>query len=255
MTQRYTMIWIIFLIIFFFVAFTGCSTTKLHIIKINSDPTGAKVVFDGKSQSDTPVRVTVEADGKAHWLFVTKNGCDEVRKVFRHNRYPGHVNITLTCEEDFGLKDSKSSDSDEQAALLAAERARQRQLEEEHIRDSQSQSIDSRSKFINEDIYFEYDSSFLTVEARRILQEKMKWLNANPTAQVIIQGHTDERGTVEYNLALGDRRAQGAKEFLMNSGIVGARLTALSFGEEFPVEPGHNETAWAKNRRVHFEIK
>jgi len=237
------------------VAFTGCSTTKLHTIKINSDPTGAKVVFDGKSQSDTPVRVTVEADGKAHWLFVTKSGCDEVRKVFRSNQYPGHVNITLSCEEVLGLRDSESSNSDEQAARLAAEKARQRQLEEEHIRDSQSQGIDSRSKFINEDIYFAYDSSFLTVEARRILKEKMKWLHDNPTAKVIIQGHTDERGTVEYNLALGDRRAQGAKEFLMNSGIVGARLQTLSFGEEFPVETGHSEAVWAKNRRVHFEIK
>ena len=255
MARRYKMIWTIFLTAALFVAFAGCSSTKLHTIRINSDPTGARVVFDGKSQSDTPARVSVKADGKAHWLFVTKSGCDEVRRVFRDNQYPRLVTITLSCEELLALRDSESSISDEETARLAAERARQRQLEEERIRDSQTQGMDSRSRFKNEDIYFEYDSSFLTAEARRILQDKMNWLRENPTEKVIIQGHTDERGTVEYNLALGDRRAQGAREFLMNSGIAGARLQTVSFGEEFPVELGLKEDAWAKNRRVHFDIE
>ncbi len=255
MAQRYKMIWTTFLTFALFAVFIGCSSMKFHTIRINSDPTGARVVFDGKSQSDTPARVTVKADGKAHWLFVTKSGCNEVRRVFRDNQYPSLVTLTLTCEELLGLRDSESSVSDEEVARLAAERARQRQLEEERIQDSQTQGMDFRSRFINEDIYFEYDSSFLTVEARRILQDKMNWLHDNPTEKVVIQGHTDERGTVEYNIALGDRRAQGAKEFLMNSGIAGARLQTISFGEEFPFKSDNKEDAWAKNRRVHFEIE
>jgi peptidoglycan-associated lipoprotein len=112
----------------------------------------------------------------------------------------------------------------------------------------------ARTKFTNEDIYFDYDSSTLTLEARTILQEKADWLRANPGVNIVIEGHTDERGTVAYNLALGDSRAESARIYLSDLGIDPARMRTVSYGEESPADPGHNEAAWARNRRVHFGI-
>jgi peptidoglycan-associated lipoprotein len=105
-----------------------------------------------------------------------------------------------------------------------------------------------------EDVYFEFDKSTLVPEAQEILRNNAKWLMANPDAAVIIEGHCDERGTNEYNMALGDRRAGSAKSFLVDLGVAEQRLTTISFGEEKPADPGHNEEAWAKNRRAHFVV-
>ncbi|UCG07142.1 MAG: peptidoglycan-associated lipoprotein Pal [Desulfobacterales bacterium] len=106
-----------------------------------------------------------------------------------------------------------------------------------------------------EDIYFEFDKSTLTSQAKQSLVEKAKWLSANLDVRVIIEGHCDERGTNEYNLALGDRRAASTKTFLVDLGISPSRLTIISYGEERPLVPGHSEDAWAKNRRAHFGIE
>lgn len=113
----------------------------------------------------------------------------------------------------------------------------------------------TRSSFVSEDIYFEFDSSSLVAEARDTLKRKADWMRANPNVSVAIEGYTDDRGTVEYNLALGERRAESAKSFLADLGIPASRMTTISYGKERPADSGHNETAWAKNRRVHFEIK
>ncbi len=112
----------------------------------------------------------------------------------------------------------------------------------------------AKAKFINEDIYFDYDSATLTLEARTVLQEKADWLRANPGANIVIEGHTDERGTVAYNLALGDSRAESARIYLSDLGIDPARMRTVSYGEESPSNPGHDEAAWARNRRVHFGL-
>jgi peptidoglycan-associated lipoprotein len=109
--------------------------------------------------------------------------------------------------------------------------------------------------FENEDILFEFDSASLSVEAQEILRAKAEWLRENPRAQVVIEGHCDERGTNEYNLALGDRRAFSCKSFLVDLGIADTRLTTISYGEEQPVDSRAAEDAWAKNRRAHFVIK
>jgi len=105
-----------------------------------------------------------------------------------------------------------------------------------------------------QDINFEFDKSSLTVQAQEILRENAQWLADNPTVNVEIEGHCDERGTIEYNLALGDRRAKSARDFLINLGVSAGRLSTISYGEEMPLDAGHNEAAWAKNRRAHFTI-
>jgi peptidoglycan-associated lipoprotein len=109
--------------------------------------------------------------------------------------------------------------------------------------------------FENEDILFEFDSASLSVEAQEILRAKAAWLRENSRARVVIEGHCDERGTNEYNLALGDRRAFSSKSFLVDLGISEDRLTTISYGEEQPVDTSPTEEAWAKNRRAHFVIK
>lgn len=105
-----------------------------------------------------------------------------------------------------------------------------------------------------EDIHFEFDKSSLTPEAQDVLRRNADWLKSNATVTLEVEGHCDERGTIEYNLALGDRRARSAKDFLVNLGIAAARLRTISYGKEMPLDPGHNEAAWAKNRRAHFTI-
>ena len=107
---------------------------------------------------------------------------------------------------------------------------------------------------MQEDIYFDFDKSILSPSAQDNLLRKAEWLRENYDATVTIEGHCDERGTNEYNLALGDRRAESAKDFLSDLGIDPSRLSTISYGEERPVDPRHNEEAWAKNRRSHFTV-
>jgi len=113
---------------------------------------------------------------------------------------------------------------------------------------------DQMNSFILEKIYFDFDRSELKPEARATLKRKADWLRANPAFFVRIEGHCDERGTNEYNLALGERRAGAAKKFLTALGISDKRLRTISFGEEKPADPGHNESAWSLNRRDEFQL-
>ncbi len=105
-----------------------------------------------------------------------------------------------------------------------------------------------------ETVYFEFDRSGLTEQARGALDRNAEFLRANPSIRVRIEGHCDERGTVEYNLALGDRRAHSAKEYLVQRGIAADRLSTVSFGEERPADPGRDEAAYARNRRAEFRV-
>jgi len=102
------------------------------------------------------------------------------------------------------------------------------------------------------DVFFDFDSSALSAESQDQLRQNAAWIRQNAGKTVTIEGHCDERGTDEYNIALGDRRATSAKEYLVTLGVGGNRLKTVSFGEERPFDPGHNEDSWAKNRRAHF---
>src|SRR3954468_13699032 len=104
------------------------------------------------------------------------------------------------------------------------------------------------------DAFFEYNDSQLTADAQTALTSSATWLKKNPQYNLLIEGHCDERGTEQYNLALGDRRANQAKEYLVTLGIDGGRIRTVSYGEERPFDPGHDESAWAKNRRDHLVL-
>jgi len=104
------------------------------------------------------------------------------------------------------------------------------------------------------DINFDFDSSIIRPDAREILIVNADFLLKNRISSIVIEGHCDERGTAEYNMALGQRRAQETKKYLVNLGIKESTITTISYGEERPLDPGNTEEAWAKNRRAHFLI-
>lgn len=105
------------------------------------------------------------------------------------------------------------------------------------------------------DIHFDFDKYVIRPEDARILDANARWLKANEKDVLLIEGHCDERGTEEYNLALGDRRATATMNYLAAQGITAARMTTISYGKERPQCAEHNEACWAKNRRSHFLVK
>jgi peptidoglycan-associated lipoprotein len=104
------------------------------------------------------------------------------------------------------------------------------------------------------DVYFNFDSAALSESARATLKANADWLKSNPAARVQIEGHCDERGTAEYNMALGAKRAQAAQDYLTTLGIAANRLSTVSYGEEIPVCKESNEGCWVKNRRARFVV-
>ena len=142
---------------------------------------------------------------------------------------------------------AEQSSGDNASAALEQERIRK----EAEEREQRAEKI----KFMYEDVYFKKGSYALTPEAKELLIRKAEWLHQHPDINVVIEGHTDERGSKEYNLAFGDRRAGAVKSFLIRQGIARERLNAVSFGKEKPIDPRRTEDAKAKNRRVHFVIE
>jgi len=104
------------------------------------------------------------------------------------------------------------------------------------------------------DIFFDFDQAMIRDDSRRVLAENIQWLRANPASRVTIEGHCDERGSSEYNLALGERRARVTREFLLAGGIEAKRINTISYGKERPFVLGHDESAWKWNRRAHFVL-
>jgi peptidoglycan-associated lipoprotein len=104
------------------------------------------------------------------------------------------------------------------------------------------------------DPFFGYDESTLSADAQAALTSSASWLKANPNYGLLVEGHCDERGTEQYNLALGDRRASIVRDYLVTLGVDTGRIRTVSYGEERPFDPGHNEAAWSKNRRAHLVL-
>jgi peptidoglycan-associated lipoprotein len=105
------------------------------------------------------------------------------------------------------------------------------------------------------DVHFAFDSYELDEGARQILRDNAEWLKDNAKVRVEIEGHCDERGTVEYNLSLGERRAAAVRDYLVSLGIDAGKIRIVSYGKERPADPGHNDSAWAKNRRAEFFLE
>ena len=112
----------------------------------------------------------------------------------------------------------------------------------------------AQSRGYIQDAFFDFNESTLSSAAQSALTASADWLKKNGQYNLLIEGHCDERGTEQYNLALGDRRANQAKEYLVTLGVDAGRIRTVSYGEERPFDPGHDESAWAKNRRDHLVL-
>jgi len=120
--------------------------------------------------------------------------------------------------------------------------------------DEQSSLMGATAKSPVSDINFDFDSSIIRPDAREILKANADFLLKNKAATIVIEGHCDEKGTAEYNMALGQRRAQETKNYLVNLGINESIIKTISYGKERPLDPASTEEAWAKNRRAHFVV-
>ena len=162
-----------------------------------------------------------------------------------------------TTIEDQAKADADAKAKADAAAAAEAERIAQQNIEEQMANEKamkEAKIMAAKKRFENQDIHFEYDSSELSSMAKMMLKEKAAWLKSDYSAIVTIEGHCDDRGTTEYNLALGDRRAATAKSYLINLGIAASRLNTISYGEEQPKDPGKTESAYRTNRRAHFAV-
>jgi|SRR5690606_37762745 len=148
-----------------------------------------------------------------------------------------------------GTGATANNDRARQDSIAAAELAR-RQAEERERRSQLARA----QEILSNVVYYEYDSDRLNAQAEETLRIKAAILRANPSLELRIEGHADERGSTEYNLALGQRRAESARTFLTGYGITGNRLSTISYGKERPAVEGSTESAWARNRRAEFAI-
>ncbi len=168
--------------------------------------------------------------------------------------------LTVSCAKKTVVADATTTEDQEKSqaeAKAEAERIAQQNIEDQMAKEKalkEAKMLAAKREFEDQDIHFEYDSSKLSSMAKMLLKEKSAWLKANYSASVIIEGHCDNRGTTEYNLALGEQRASAVKAYLINLGVSAARLNTISYGEEQPLDSRQTEQAFSKNRRTHFAI-
>ncbi|MEE4364079.1 MAG: peptidoglycan-associated lipoprotein Pal [Desulfotignum sp.] len=168
------------------------------------------------------------------------------------------VSDATTIEDQAAMTEAEAAAEAEARKKAEAERIRQQELEEQKASEAaleQARQQAAKTRFLHQNIHFAFDSSALSSEAKERLKQKAQWLKENPNVSVTIEGHCDERGTTEYNLALGERRASAVESYLQDLGIGGFRMDTVSFGEERPLDPGQTEAAYAKNRRAQFVLK
>lgn len=163
---------------------------------------------------------------------------DEARRLAEQRAAEERRLAEEKAAEERRLAEQRAAEEKARAEAEAARRLLQQQI----------------SAFESEKIYFDYDRAELKPDAQATLEKKARFLEDNPSYSVTIEGHCDERGTNEYNLALGERRADAAKKYLSSLGISTGRITTVSYGEEKPVSTGHDESSWSKNRRDEFKL-
>ena len=163
---------------------------------------------------------------------------------------PGLMTLPACAKQTRVVKKETKTETNQAAIDRQKELEKERQRKEALEKEFRAAKI----KFVYEDIYFKKGSYRLQPDAREILKRKAEFLKKFPRVSAIIEGHTDERGSRETNIAFGDRRAGEVKSFLIREGIQRYRLIPVSYGKERPFDMGHDEKAWAKNRRAQFAI-
>lgn len=159
------------------------------------------------------------------------------------------VTQTPSAEE----REAEARRNAEAETLRKTDTERRAQLEKAAVAETQK-FRDEAQIFEMDPVYFDFDSSDIKPEFRPLLEQKAAWMKAYPAFIVRIEGHCDDRGTAEYNLALGEKRALRVTDYLVNLGVPAKRLSTISYGEERPAVRGQDEAAWAKNRRAEFRV-
>ena len=165
--------------------------------------------------------------------------------------YTGCAEKQITKSEGDTATQNKPAIIQNEQTSAAREIAPRKNGSEQTMRAKASKQISSELK----DIHFDFDSYVIRPEYRQFLLSYADYLLKNKNVRVVIEGNCDERGNAGYNLALGSKRAQAAKRFLVNSGVNPKRIKTISYGMEHPIDLAHNEEAWAKNRRGHFVVQ
>ena len=135
-----------------------------------------------------------------------------------------------------------------------AEVVREKILPEEKLKTVALPTAKEEARIEFKDVLFDYDRYNIRQDARAALNSTAEWLKKNKNINVVIEGHSDERGTNEYNLALGERRAKSVRDYLVSLGVASAQMTFITYGEEKPLCTEHNESCWQKNRMAHFVV-
>jgi peptidoglycan-associated lipoprotein len=171
-------------------------------------------------------------------IFILTN-CAQKKIVQPEVQQPPEIQQPTTTAQESGKVKPEERITEQRLAKIETKEERPKYIEE---------------KVSLEDIHFDYDEYDIRPEAKPILEKVASWLLKNPSSIILIEGHCDDRGTNEYNLALGDRRAKSARDYLVALGIASNRIEMLSYGEEKPLCIEETEECWAKNRRAHFVI-
>jgi peptidoglycan-associated lipoprotein len=184
-------------------------------------------------------------------VTVTFTSCAQKEEVVKKDAAPAP---TTTEAEKAMLERLNKERAEAEKVRKAKTAAWQKEMETKRLMEAKTAEKAAKAAFLIDHALFDYDKYFIRTDAEQVLRAKAEYMKANPTIRVEIQGHCDERGTVDYNLALGDRRAHSAAGFLISLGISADRIETVTYGEEKPIAKDHNETAWAKNRRAQFMI-
>jgi peptidoglycan-associated lipoprotein len=167
--------------------------------------------------------------------------------------------VTMETQEMAAEEGAAQQSAEDEAARREAEEARlreQRAREARQREEAASMSEEARrAAFEDENIHFDFDKYVLTPQSMMILDEKAAYLREHSGVRVLVEGHCDDRGSNEYNLALGDRRANSAKNYLIKSGVAESRITTISYGEEQPLCMQQAESCWSRNRRGQFRVR
>lgn len=266
-----------FLVIFLFVfsitfLFISCAPKKPIPVKPQVDETTIKGEEKEKQKAEEETRLKAEEEARQKAEEETRLKAEEEARLKAEEeakrRTEEEAKRKVYEEARLRAKEEAKRRAEEETKRMAEEEARlkakeeKKKIEEERlsaIMETEAQPLAVRETEVKtatalEDIYFDFNKYDIRTDGREILQQNAEWLQKNPDAKIQIEGHCDERGTTEYNLALGERRAMSVKKYLISLGISAERLYTISYGEELPIDPGHNEDAWVKNRRGHFLI-
>src|SRR3989338_6167579 len=208
----------------------SCAPKKPHVVKPKVDEAAVKAEQERKTEE---AAIKAEQERKTEEAAIK---VEQKRKAAEETRLKSEEEAKLKAEEKKKIEEEKLKEA------------------EGEIKPQIAREAETKAAPQLEDIHFDFDKSDIKNDAGETLHKNADWLQKNPAVKIQIEGHCDERGTTEYNLALGDRRAMSTKKYLISLGISADRIHTISYGEELPIDPNRSEDAWAKNRRAHIFI-